>query len=272
MVGHVTELGSAVTMLKAGDRVGIGWQGRSCGKCEWCLKGEVQLCDDIDQCGVWRPYGGFSTSVVVDERFAYPLPSGMPSETAAVLMCAGISVYNPISRYASSGDKKVVVIGLGGLGHMAIEFAHMFGNEVTAISSSPSKHEQVLSLGADHFILISDREAMRKVRYSFDVLMYTSHGNTDWTALVNSIATNGSLVVVGFSDFPVTFDPMELVVHQSSMTGSFIANHETMREMLAFAQEHAIRPKVELMPMAEVNTAIQRLKDEHPLQRFVMVN
>lgn len=272
VVGYVTELGSAVSMLKVGDRVGIGWQGRSCGKCEWCLKGEVQFCVDIDLCGVWRPYGGFSTSLVVDERFAYPLPSGMPSETAAVLMCAGIAVYNPISRHAPSGDKKVAVIGLGGLGHMAIEFAHAFGNEVTAISSSPSKQELALSLGADHFILISDREAMRRVRYSFDVLLYTSHAITDWTALVNSVCTNGSLVVVGFSDVPISFDPMELVVHQSSMTGSFLANHETMRGMLAFAQDHAIRPAVELMPMDQVNTAIQRLKDEHPLQRFVLVN
>ncbi len=272
VVGRVTELGPSASMLKIGDRVGIGWQGRSCGNCEWCRQGEVQLCDDIDVCGVWRPYGGFSTSVVVDERFAYPLPASMPSEVGAVLMCAGITVFNPIYRYAADGHKKVAIMGLGGLGHLAIEFAHAFGCEVTAISSSTSKRERALELGADHFILISDEEAMLKVRYSFDVLLYTSHGNTDWTTLVKSVRTNGKLVVAGFSDVPITFDPLELVVHQSSMTGSFIANHETMRQMLDFARDHAIRPAVELMPMAQVNTAIQRLKEERPLHRFVLVN
>ena len=272
VVGYVTELGSSATMLKIGDRVGTGWQGRSCGKCEWCLRGEVQLCEDIDICGVWRPYGGFSTSVVVDERFAYPLPSAMRSEVAAVLMCAGITVFNPIQRYASDGYKKVAVMGLGGLGHLAIEFAHAFGCEVTAISSSPSKQQKALELGADHFILISDDDAMLKARYSFDVLLYTSHGDTDWTTLVKSVRTNGKLVVAGFSDVPITFDPLELVVHQSSMTGSFIANHETMRAMLTFSRDHAITPAIELIPMAQVNTAIRRLKEERPQHRFVLFN
>ncbi len=135
IVGYVSETGRSVTSLKVGDRVGIGWQGRSCLKCEWCLKGEEQLCIDIVRSATWRPYGGFASSVVVDNRFAYQLPEPMPSETAAVLMCAGISVYSPLASHAQP-SQKIGVIGIGGLGHLAIQFAHAFGYETTAISSS----------------------------------------------------------------------------------------------------------------------------------------
>ncbi len=120
IVGHVSAVGPAVAGLKAGDRVGIGWQGRSCMQCEWCLKGEEQLCMDIVPSATWDPYGGFSSSVVVDHRFAYPLPAGMPSQVAAVLMCAGITVYSPLRTYATDPSQKIAVAGVGGLGHLAI--------------------------------------------------------------------------------------------------------------------------------------------------------
>jgi uncharacterized zinc-type alcohol dehydrogenase-like protein len=272
IVGTVSALGQSVSGLKEGDRVGIGWQGRSCMRCEWCLQGEEQLCQDLDNCGTWKPYGGFSSSVVVDGRFAYPLSSGMPSEVAAVLMCAGISVYNPLWSYAARGSQKVGVIGVGGLGHLAIQFAHALGNEVTAISSSPGKKEEALKFGADHFILADDLAAMRQVRYSFDLLLYTSHRTSDWTSLVNSVKTNGRLVIIGFPDNPVIFDPLELVVHQMSMTGSFIGSRAAMKEMLSFAQAHGIAPELELMPMSQANDAIRRVRENKARYRIVLVN
>ena len=272
IVGSVTEVGREVSGLKVGDRVGIGWQGRSCMKCEYCLQGEEQLCRDIDKCGTWEPYGGFATSVVVDGRFAYPLPDGMPSETAAVLMCAGISAYTPLRRYASNGLQKVGIIGVGGLGHLAIQFARAFGGEVTAISSSPEKKEQALKFGADHFLLAEDQDAMLKARLSFDLLVYTSHGTSDWTSLLYSLKTNGTLAVVGFPDNPLAFDPLELVVHQFSLTGSFLGNREGMKEMLSFAQVHGIAPEVELMPMSQANEAIRRVRENKARYRIVLVN
>lgn len=272
IVGRVTELGSAVTGLNRGDRVGLGWQGRSCMKCEWCLRGEEQLCKEVAHNGVWEPYGGFSSSISVDSRFTYFIPSAMHSEVAAVLLCAGISVYNPLRSNMTARRMKVGVVGVGGLGHLAIQFAHALGYEVTAISSSPGKKDEALGFGADHFILASDREALRKLELSFDMHLYTAHSGVDWTMLSFTVRNNGKIVVVGFSNVPVEFEPLELVVHQQSITGSFIGNRAMMREMLSFAQEHCIKPKIEVMPMARVNEAIQRVKENKARYRIVLVN
>jgi uncharacterized zinc-type alcohol dehydrogenase-like protein len=272
IVGTVLEKGSAVTGLNEGERVGIGWQGRSCMHCKWCLQGEEQLCEDIDRCGTWEPYGGFASSVVVDYRFAYPIPAGMSSEVAAVLMCAGISVYNPLRTYAAGDSQKVAISGIGGLGHLAIQFAHALGCEVTAISSSPGKEDQACKYGADHFVLAEDQESMRQIRLSQDLLLYTSHGKSDWTSLLYSLKINGRLVVVGFPDGPIEFDPLELVVHQFSMTGSFIGSRAGMKEMLSFAQVHGITPEIERMPMSKVNEAIQRLRANKVRYRVVLEN
>ena len=272
IVGHVTELGPAVSGLKKGDRVGAGWQGRSCMTCEWCQRGEEQMCKEVAHNGVWEPYGGFSSSISVDSRFVHPIPSAMQSEVAAVLLCAGISVYNPLRSNLTGRPMKVGVVGVGGLGHLAIQFAHAMGYEVTAISSSPGKKDEALDFGADHFVLASDREALRKLELSFDMHLYTSHGGIDWTRLSLTVRNNGKIVVVGFSEVPVQFEPLELVVHQQSITGSFIGNRAMMREMLAFANEHGIKPKIELMPMLKANEAIQRVNENKARYRIVLVN
>ena len=267
IVGHVSALGAEVDQLKVGDRVGVGWQGRSCMQCEWCLQGEEHLCRDIANCATWDPYGGFSSPVVVDGRFAYPLPDSMRAEHAAGLMCAGLSVFAPLKLYAPSG--KIGVIGVGGLGHLAIQFANAMGCQVTAISSSPAKEEEARKFGADDFI---DGAHLEPVWGSFDLIMYTSHGPADWTSLLFCLKNKGRLVVIGFSDDPVTFEPLELVAHQLSITGSLVGSRATMREMLAFAQEHRIKPKVQLMPMSQVNEAIRMLKESKARYRIVLVN
>lgn len=271
IVGIVAAVGSKVRDLKEGDRVGIGWQGRSCMKCEWCLRGEEHLCADIDNCGTWKPYGGFASSVVVDGRFAYRIPAAMRSEHAAVLMCAGISVYAPLRRYAGEVGKRIAVVGVGGLGHLAIKFAHSLGCEVTAISSSPSKRPEALRFGAGEFIDGQDKAALRRARFSFDVVLYTSHADADWTSLVNCVKTKGKLVVIGFSDLPVTFDAMELVVHEMSMTGSLFGSPAIMRDMLSYAETHSVIPEVEQIPMAHVNEAIRKIKANQSRYRMVLL-
>jgi uncharacterized zinc-type alcohol dehydrogenase-like protein len=270
IVGHVSDVGPAVSGLKVGDRVGIGWLARSCGKCEWCLKGEEQLCMDIVPSGVWVPYGGFSSSVIADGRFAYPLPPAMPSEVAAVLMCAGVTVYSPLRMCTTDPTQKVGVVGVGGLGHLAIQFAHALGCEVTAISSSSEKREQALAFGADRFVDSSDRAGMRQLDYAFDLLMCTASGGIGWEDLLMTLKKRGKLALLGFAD--VTLNSTDLVVHELSITGSFLGNRATMREMLSFSQDHGIAPKIQLMPLTKVNEALERVRENKARYRIVLVN
>jgi len=270
IVGYVSAVGRAASGLKEGDRVGMGWQGRSCMSCEWCLQGEEHLYQDISRCGTWTPYGGFSSSVVVDGRFVYPLPDVMPPEVAAVLMCAGITVYSPLRSYAVEPAQKVGVLGVGGLGHLAIQFAHALGCDVTALSSSPGKEEQALAFGADRFLLVGDEARMQQFDYYFDLLLCTAHGEIDWKSLLMTLKKRGRLVLLGFPR--VALEPIDLVAHQLSITGSFIGNRATMREMLSFAQAQGITPLVELMPMSEVNEAIRRVRHNQARYRIVLVN
>jgi uncharacterized zinc-type alcohol dehydrogenase-like protein len=270
IVGYVSQLGSAVSGLKKGDRVGIGWQGRSCNQCEWCKKGEEQLCMEIVDSATWVPYGGFSSSVVVDHRFAYPLPEDMPSEVAAVLMCAGITVYSPLQSFAAVACMKIAILGIGGLGHLAIQFAHALKHEVTVISSSIDKKEQAFAFGADHFILSTDQEELRQHYFYFDILLITATGELPWYYLLNIMKKEGRIILVSFPD--ISMHPRDLVAHNVSITGSFLGNREMMREMLKFAQEHDITPMVEVMPMAKVNEAIEMIKENKARYRIVLVN
>jgi uncharacterized zinc-type alcohol dehydrogenase-like protein len=270
IVGYVSEVGESVTELKEGDRVGIGWQGRSCGHCEWCERGEEQLCLDIARMGTWDPYGGFSASVVVDNRFAYLLPDGMSSEVAAPLMCAGITVYSALLPYNTQPAKKLGVVGIGGLGHLAIQFAHALGYEVTAISSTPEKKAEAIAFGADNFLFARDEASLQKAEFSFDLLLCTTNGVIDWIRIIDLLRKKGICILAGFPD--LAFNSTDLVAHQVSIIGSFIGNRATMREMLSFAHKHDIKPMIELMPMSQVNEALQKVKENRARYRIVLVN
>ncbi len=279
IVGRVAEVGNAATGLKVGDRVGVGWQGRCCGECEWCRAGEEHLCLDIAGCGTWTPRGGFSSAVVVDGRFTYRLPEAMAPETAAVLMCAGLAVYPPLRRYASNPGCRVGIVGIGGLGHLAVQFAHALGCEVTAISSSPGKEEEARAFGADHFLLSTDQAAMRQAEFGFDLLLCTAQTGNDWANLVMILKKNGRMVLVAFAplDLPLAAasgsgPAVDFVAHQLSITSSFLGSRADMPKMLAFAQEHGIAPRIELMPMAQVNEAMLRVREKRARYRVVLVN
>lgn len=268
IVGYVEAIGDGVTELKEGDRVGVGWQGRSCGQCEWCALGEEHLCRDIADAGTWERHGGFGETVTVDAAFAYPLPTALRSELAAVLMCAGVSVYAPLRRYASEANGRIAIFGIGGLGHLAVQFAHALGYEVTAFSSSPAKEHEALGFGADRFVVVGERDRMRPFDYAFDVALCTAHGAFDWEEVMDTVVKRGRLVLIGFPD--MSLDPTDLVAHELSISGSFIGNHATMREMLSFATAHDIAPQVEHLPMSQVNEAIERLKANQVRYRMVL--
>lgn len=270
IVGTVSETGDAVSGFQTGDRVCIGWQGRSCGTCEWCLRGEEQLCKGVAKNGVCVPFGGISESVVVDSRFAYPLPSDMPAEDAAVLLCAGLTVYHALSRYRTSGIQRIGIIGIGGLGHLAIQFAHAMGYHITVLSSSEAKRTEARQFGADQFICTSEKGVFKDLTESLDLLFCTAHGDIPWERLLESMKKRGILILMGFAN--ISFNPTDLVVHELTLQGSFIGNQTQMREMLAFAQRHHIQPVVEQMPMSRINEAIDRVRQNKARYRIVLTN
>jgi uncharacterized zinc-type alcohol dehydrogenase-like protein len=270
IVGHVSEIGPEVCGLRLGDRVGIGWQGRSCGACEWCAKGETQLCMDIEETTVMKPYGGFSSPVMADYRFVHPLPAGLPSEDGAVLMCAGLTAYSALCTHLTTPGLKLAVVGIGGLGHLAIQFARAFGCHVTAISSSRAKIEQAFSFGAEQFIDANDESSMRDAAFDFDLLLCTANAGFHWESLLSALKKRGKLILLGFPD--VAFNSTDLVAHELTLVGSLIGNPSMMRAMLTFAQEHGIKPVVELMPMSRVNEAIDKVMQNRARYRIVLVN
>lgn len=270
IVGNVTAVGANVSGLMPGERVGIGWQGRSCGECEWCRTGETQLCMRLEDTTVMVPYGGFSSSVVADYRFVHPLPGSIPSEAAAVLMCAGLTVYSALCTHVAQPGLKVAIVGVGGLGHLAIQFAAAFGCEVTAISSSPSKENQALGFGATGFFNSNDKRRLREAAFAFDLVICTATAGIPWEDLLMILKKRGKLILLGFPD--VTFNSTDIVAHELTVVGSLIGNPPTMRSMISFAHEHRITPMVELLPMSEVNEAIVKLKNKQARFRLVLVN
>jgi len=270
IVGLVVEVGKSVSRSRLGQRVGVGWQGRACRQCEWCQRGLVNLCKDVVDNATWKPYGGFSTSIVVDSDFAYLLPDQIPSPEAAVLMCAGITVYAALKNNRKPHRQVIGITGIGGLGHLAIQFARAMGYEVTAISTSPEKKEEALALSAHDFMVLSDVEAQRKYNYFFDFLVCTSHGQVDWETMLDLLKRRGEVILTGFPD--MNFRPIDITVHELAIRGSFIGTQEDMKEMLLFAQEHAIKPMIEQLPMSQVDNAIQKVRENKARYRIVLYN
>ncbi len=271
IAGQVSDLGSKVDRLKPGDRVGIGWQARSCMHCEWCLRGEENKCPEIVQSATWTPYGGFASSIVVDSRFAFPFPRSLASENAASLMCGGITVYSPLRKWARP-EMKVGVIGIGGLGHLALQFARAYGCEVTAFSSSAAKEEDAFSFGAQHFINCSKSNGLQKLTRTFDMLLFTSHFSLDWDDYLSTLKPDGKLCVLGIPPEPIHFHAAPFIFGRQSVNSSAIGGSVALREMLAFAGRHNIKAQVEIMPMAQVNAAIQKLKQKKARYRMVLAN
>ncbi len=269
IIGTVAEIGSKVILLGVGDRVGIGRQARSCGRCPECLSGNENACVELPTSGTWAPYGGFANSIVVDSRFAVPIPEAINSEHAASLMCGGITVYEPLRRFAQS-FMRVGVIGIGGLGHMALQFANAFGCEVTAFSSSEDKREDAGRFGAHEFVLHSDADAMAKLARKFDLLLMTSRAELEWPSILALLRPFGKLVILGLGSRPITLQPLQIICGQISVGGSAIGSPNTIREMLDFTARHDLRPQIEIVPMENVNDAIGKLKANEARYRMVL--
>jgi len=271
IVGTVTRIGARVKNHVVGARVGIGWQADSCGVCEWCRKGEEQLCPKAQPTCVGRN-GGYADAIRVNARFAVAVPAGLESEQAAPLLCAGITVYSPLRNHGVRPSSRVGVIGIGGLGHLGLQFARAFGAEVTAFSTSQDKEAEALKLGAHHFVNTRDTGALKQVQGSFDLILSTVSADADWGSYVGALRPNGTLVFVGVPASPLTLQVFPLIGGQKTVTGSATGSPTDLAEMLDVAARHKVHAVTERFAMEKANEAVAKVKKNQVRYRAVLVN
>lgn len=271
VVGNVVAVGSAVHALQLGQRVGLGWQSNSCGECEWCTRGMENLCPLLEGTCVHRN-GGYADRVRANFRFVIPIPDALESENAAPLLCGGITVYSPIRAHGVNPSSRVGVVGIGGLGHMAIQFARVFGAEVTAFSTSAGKEEEAHALGAHKFVNTRESKAMKEVAGSFDFILTTINADQDWGVYIQALRPTGTLCFVGVPPSPVSFQAFPLIAGMRTLTGSPIGSPHQLKEMLDVAARHGVKAQTERFSMAKANEAIEKVKKNKVRYRAVLAN
>lgn len=271
IVGKVTALGARVPAHAVGDRVGIGWQSDSCGICEWCRQGEEQLCAQAQPTCVGRN-GGYADAIRVNRRFAVPIPSSLESENVAPMLCGGITVYSPLRNLCVRPSSRVGIIGIGGLGHMALQFARAFGAEVTAFSTSKDKEVEAKSLGAHHFVQTRDAGAIKKLAGCFDLLLSTVNADQDWPTYINALRPKGTFCFVGVPPSPVALPVFPLVGGRRSIAGSPTGSPQDLAEMLEVAARHKIQAVTERFAMKDANAAVEKMKKNRIRYRAVLAN
>ena len=271
IVGTVVECGPLVRELRPGQRVGVGWQRGACLACDLCVAGAENLCPEQQATCLGHP-GGLADRVRVDGRFAFALPDALEAAQAAPLLCGGITVYAPLRRWGVGPGSRVAVIGIGGLGHLALLMARAFGCEVTAFSTTPGKRDEALAMGAHHFAASNDPRAIIAHANRFDLVLSTVHAHLDWTSTLRTLRPRGTLCLVGVPPGLLQIPASLLVTGERSITGSDIGNRATIREMLRFCARQGIVPRVETLPMTEegVNTAVERLRRNEVRYRAVL--
>jgi uncharacterized zinc-type alcohol dehydrogenase-like protein len=271
IVGVITAVGSRVRDRVLGERVGIGWQADSCGICEWCRQGEEHLCAKGQPTCVGRN-GGYADSIRVNSRFAVKVPESLESENVAPLLCGGITVYSPLRNHGVRPSSRVGIIGIGGLGHMGLQFARAFGAEVTAFSTSKDKEAEARSLGAQHFVNTRETGALKKLAGSFDLLLSTVNADQDWLSYVNALRPKGTFCFVGVPPSPVSLPVFPLVGGQRQISGSPTGSPHDLAEMLDVAARHNVKAVTERFEMSQANEAIARVKKNKVRYRAVLAN
>jgi uncharacterized zinc-type alcohol dehydrogenase-like protein len=271
IIGTVAALGSEVRSLELDQRVGLGWQSNSCGQCEWCMRGQENLCVASEGTCVHR-HGGYADRVRANARFVVPIPDALESEQTAPLLGGGITVYNPLRIAGINPSSRVGVVGIGGLGHLAIQFARVFGAQVTAISTTLAKEEEARSLGAHHFVNSRESKSMKEVAGSLDFILSTVNADQDWSAYVQALRPNGALWFVGVPPSPVSVHTFPLVSGMRTIGGSPIGSPFQLREMLDVAARHGVKASTERFPMDKANEAIDKVKKGKVRYRAVLAN
>ncbi|WP_085980045.1 NAD(P)-dependent alcohol dehydrogenase [Paenibacillus sp. Aloe-11] len=277
IAGVVEAVGSEVTKFSIGDRVGVGCYVDSCGECEYCLRGEEQFCtkgfvatyNSRDYDG--NPtYGGYSQKNVVKEGFVVHIPDSLELDVASPLLCAGITTYSPLKHWNAGPGKKVAILGMGGLGHMAIQYAHAMGAEVTVLSRSLNKKDEALSFGADHYFATSDPETFTELAGRFDLILNTVSANLDVDAYLSILSIDGTMVNVGAPSKPDQYNVFSLIMGRRSIAGSLVGGIRETQEMLDFSAEHGITPQIEVIAADQVDQAYDRVLRSDVRYRFVI--
>ncbi|MEV1249311.1 NAD(P)-dependent alcohol dehydrogenase [Nonomuraea sp. NPDC050022] len=277
IAGIVAAVGPEVTQYAVGDRVGVGCMVDSCGECSSCRKGEEQYClkgntltyGSTDKDGRITQ-GGYTTHIVVTEDFVVRIPEGIELDSAAPLLCAGITTYSPLRRWGAGPGKKVAVVGLGGLGHMAVKLAHALGAEVTVLSQSLKKREDGLRLGADHYYATSDPETVEQLAGSFDLIVNTISAKIELDAYLSLLAVDGTMVNVGAPAEPLAFNVFPLIMSRRSFAGSAIGGIRETQEMLDFCAQHHLGAEIEVISADKINEAYERVLASDVRYRFVI--
>jgi alcohol dehydrogenase (NADP+) len=277
IVGTVAEVGAEVTLHSVGDRVGVGCMVNSCRECDNCKAGQQQYCLQgntgtyaaVDRDGTVTQ-GGYSTHVVVVEDFVLRVPESIPYEAAAPLLCAGITTYSPLAHWNAGPGKRVAVVGMGGLGHMAVKIAHAMGAEVTVLSQTLGKKDDGLRMGADHYYATSDASTFEALANTFDLIINTVSAKVDLNAYLGLLRLDGTLVNVGAPPEPLPVGVFTLFGNRRSFAGSSIGSIGETQEMLDFCAERGIAPEVELITADQVNEAWSRVLSSDVRYRFVI--
>ncbi|MFJ9628620.1 NAD(P)-dependent alcohol dehydrogenase [Streptomyces sp. NPDC101175] len=277
IAGIVSEVGPGVTKFRVGDRVGVGCMVDSCRECENCEAGLEQYCtggnvgtyNALDKNGE-PTYGGYAEKIVVDENYVLGIPEGISLDVAAPLLCAGITTYSPLKHWNAGPGKKVAVIGMGGLGHMAVKIAHALGAEVTVLSQSLRKQEDGLKLGADHYYATSDPKTFTDLRGSLDLIISTVSAPLDLGAYLSLLKTDGALVNVGAPEEPVSLNLFSVIGGRKTLAGSGIGGIRETQEMLDFCAEHGFGAEIELISADQINEAYERVLSSDVRYRFVI--
>ncbi|WP_433833979.1 NAD(P)-dependent alcohol dehydrogenase [Actinoplanes sp. CA-015351] len=277
IVGHVTEVGAEVTKHAAGDRVGVGCMVNSCRECDNCTAGQEQYCLNgntgtyaaVDRDGTVTQ-GGYSTHVVVDQDFVLRVPTSIPLEAAAPLLCAGITTYSPLAHWNAGPGKNVAVVGMGGLGHMGVKIAVALGAEVTVLSQTLSKKADGEAFGAQHYYATSDPATFTTLKNSFDLIINTVSAPIDMSAYLGLLRLDGTFVSVGAPPEPLPVQVFSLFNNRRSFAGSSIGGIAETQEMLDFCAERGIAPEVEVIDAGAVNEAYERVLKSDVRYRFVI--
>jgi uncharacterized zinc-type alcohol dehydrogenase-like protein len=271
VAGTVAAVGSRVTTVKPGDRVGLGWYSRSCMQCQQCMGGDHNLCPTAEGTIVGR-HGGFANRVRAHSAWVLPLPAGLDPAKAGPLFCGGVTVFNPLVQFDVRPTQRVGVVGIGGLGHMALQFCNKWGCEVVAFSSSAGKEAEAKRLGAHRVVNSKDDRAMSALAGTLDFILVTVNVPLNWGAYINALAPKGRLHFVGAVTEPVPVSALSLIMPQKSVSGSPLGSPTTTAAMLEFCVRHQIAPVTERFPLSKVNDALAHLRAGKARYRIVLEN